>query len=74
MAKVYVVEPGTNIRQAIEHAITMARVSCTDIIIQMNEARFSVGPDTNVQKAINTYLEVLDKIQKTTEQLKQKRR
>lgn len=74
MAGLYIAKPGTNIRQAVEHAIMLARTGNTNIIVQMNEARFSVNPDTKVQNAIDTYLEVLDKIHKTKEQLKQKRR
>ena len=52
---------GTPIREAIEHAIRMARATGKDIIINMNDVQFCVNRDTNVQDAINTYMDALNK-------------
>ena len=69
--EIYNAKPLENVRQTIENAILMARAKACNVIVQMNGARFSVKPDTKLQEAINTYLEVLDKIRKTEQQLKQ---
>lgn len=53
--------PGTPIREAIEHAIRMARATGKDIIININDVQFCVNRDTNVQDAINTYMDALNK-------------
>ena len=67
----YIAEPGENIRIAIERAILMARALKTHVFITLNGARFCVSSDTTVQHAINTYLEVKNKMLKTEEILKQ---
>ena len=41
-------------------------------MIQMNDARFSVNADTQIQEAIDTYLEVKRKMFETEKKLKQK--
>lgn len=69
--QVYTPKPLMNLRQAIEHAIVLARASNSKIIVSMNEVRFSVGPDTPIQTAIDTYLEVQKKMFETKQQLKQ---
>ena len=65
----YKTTPGTNIRTAVENAIRMARATGKNIIIEMNNARFCVNRDTDVQTGINAYLAVQDKITKTQQQL-----
>ncbi len=70
--QVYTPKPFMNLREAIEHAIVLARASNSQIIISMNDVRFSVDPDTPIQTAIDTYLEVQKKMFETTKQLKQK--
>lgn len=61
MAYTYTPFPGTTIREAIENAIRMARATGKDIIINMNDVQFCVNRDTNVQDAINTYMNALNK-------------
>jgi len=68
----YTVTPGTNIHDAAEKAILIARAVNRTIIVTMNGARFCVYPDTKVQSAIDTYLEVKNKMHETEKQLKQK--
>lgn len=71
---IYTPKPGTNIREAIENAIKMARATGKEIIIKMNEARFSVNADTKVQDAIDAYLEAKRKMFETQQKLKQNKR
>ena len=61
MAYTYTPFPGTTIREAIEHAIRMARATGKDVNININDVQFSVNRDTNVQDAINTYMDALNK-------------
>ncbi len=61
MAYTYTPFPGTTIREAIENAIRMARATGKDVIINTNDVQFSVNRDTNVQDAINTYMDALNK-------------
>jgi hypothetical protein len=61
MAYTYTPFPGTTIREAIENAIRMARATGKDVIININDVQFSVNRDTNVQDAINTYMDALNK-------------
>ena len=70
----HIVEPGTGIRPAIEAAILEARALNRPIIIEMNDARFCVNPDTKIQGAIDTYLEVKKKMFETKQLLEQKTR
>ena len=58
----YNVTPGTGIRKAVEEAQTIARAVNKAVIVAMNGARFCIHPDTTVQKAIDTYLEVKNKM------------
>lgn len=68
----HVVEQVTNIRPAIESAILKARALNAPVIVEMNDARFCVYPDTKLQGAIDTYLEVKTKMFETEQLLKQK--
>ena len=68
----YTPKPLMNLREAIEDAIRVARATGNTIIISMNNVRFSVNADTQLQTAIDTYLEVQKKMFETTKQLKQK--
>ena len=61
MAYTYTPFPGTTIREAIENAIRMARATGKDVNININDVQFSVNRDTNVQDAINTYMDALNK-------------
>ena len=61
MAYTYTPFPGTTIREAIENAIRMARATGKDVIININDVQFSLNRDTNVQDAINTYMDALNK-------------
>jgi hypothetical protein len=61
MPYTYTPFPGTTIREAIENAIRMARATGKDVIININDVQFSVNRDTNVQDAINTYMDALNK-------------
>jgi hypothetical protein len=70
----YTPTPGTNIREAIENSIKMARATGKTIIVEMNSARFSVNGDTKTQDAIDAYLEVKRKMFETEKQLKQNKR
>ena len=67
----YTPKPLMNLRAAIEEAIRIARATGTTIIVNMNNVRFSVAPDTQIQDAIDTYLEVKNKMFETTKQLKE---
>ena len=67
----YTPQSWVSLNQAIENATKMARATGTKIIIQMNDARFCVGPDTRMQDAIDAYMEVKRKIFETEQQLKQ---
>ena len=58
----YAAEPRQSIREAVEEALRIARAINKTVIVRMDGARFGIHPDTTVQKAIDTYLEVLDKI------------
>ena len=69
---IYNVEDGTNIREAVERAILIARAKNAPTIVQFNGVRFCVNPDTNRQEAIDTYLEVKEKMFETEKLLKQK--
>ena len=71
-SEIYNVEPKTSFRKAIEQAILIARAKNAPIIVQMNSTRFSVNPDTKMQEAIDTYLEVKNKMFETEQKLKQK--
>ena len=53
MAYTYTPFPGTTIREAIEHAIRMARATGKDVNININDVQFSVNRDTN---AINVLI------------------
>jgi hypothetical protein len=68
----YNVETGTSIRTAVEKAIIMARAVNNTIIVNFNKARFAVNPDSQIQDAINTYMDVKNKMYETEQQLKQK--
>ena len=68
----YTPTKGTNLREAIENAVRMARATGKNIIIQINNARFSVDRDTKMQEAIDTYMDVKRKMYETEKQLKQK--
>lgn len=68
----YTVNPGTSINEAVERAILIARAVNRTLIVKMNGARFCVYPDTKVQDAIDTYLEVQNKMHETELALKQK--
>ena len=68
----YVVEPGTGIRPAIEAAILKARALNAPVIVEINSARFCVNPNTKIQGAIDTYLEVKKKMFETKQLLEQK--
>ena len=68
----YTVTPGTVINEAAERAIAIARAINKPVIVIMNGARFCVKPDTDVQKAIDTYLEVKNQIFETEKLLQQK--
>ena len=57
----YTPSTGKTIREAIEHAIRLACATGKDIIINMNDVQFCVNRDTNVQDAINTYMDALNK-------------
>jgi len=70
----YSVEPGTNIRVAIEDAIVLARANNAGVIVQMNGARFAVKPDTKLQDAIDDYLAVKKKMFETQQKLNQNKR
>lgn len=70
----YTPKPLMNLREAIEDAIRVARATGNTIIISMNNVRFSVNADTQLQTAIDTYLEVQKKMFETTKQLKQNKR
>ena len=70
----YMAKPSENINIAIERAVIMARALKTQVFITLNGARFCVSPDTTIQHAINTYLEIKDKMFKTEQLLKQKTR
>ena len=61
MAYTYTPFPGTTIREAIENAIRMARATGKDVIININDVQFCVNRDTNVQDAINTYMDALNR-------------
>ena len=69
---IYKPTPSTSLNTAIEMAIKMARATGKDVIIELNNVRFSVNRNTDVQTAINTYLTVQDKTTKIQQQLKQK--
>jgi len=69
----YIVK-GTSIRPAIETAILKARALNKPVIIEMNDARFCVNPNTTTQGAIDTYLEVKKKMFETKLFLEQKTR
>ena len=62
----------TNIRTAIEKALIMARATGKTTIVTLNGANFCVHPDTPLQKAIDVYLEVKNKMFETEQQLRQK--
>ena len=64
----------TNIRQGIEQAILIARALNSELIVQINGVRFGVNPDTKLQSAINTYLEIKNITFETEQQLTQKTR
>jgi len=68
----YDAKSGMAIRKAIECALLKARATNAPIIVTLNEARFAVSPDTKIQKAIDTYLEVKRKMFETEQQLKLK--
>ena len=68
---IYKPTPWTRLNTAIEMAIKMARATGKYIIIEINNTRFSVNRETDMQTAINTYLAVRDKITKTEQQLKE---
>jgi len=68
----YNAKSGASIREEIENAILKARAINDTIIVTLNDARFSVSPDTKLQKAISTYLEVKRKMFETEQLLKQK--
>ena len=68
----YKPQKGMNIREAVENASRMARATGATIFVEMNGARFSVGPDTQMQTAIDAYLEVKNKMFETEKKLKQK--
>jgi hypothetical protein len=63
--------PGTSITEAIENAIRMSRATGKDIVINLNDVHFSVNRETNVQDAINTYLDALNKRYNEKKQLQQ---
>ncbi len=67
----YNVPAGTNVRTAVENAIIMARATNNHVIVNLNNARFSVTCDTKVQNAIDAYLAVKRKMFETEQQLKQ---
>ncbi len=69
----YTVTPGTNINEAMERAIAIAHAINKTLIVIMNGARFCVNPDTTVQKAIDTYLEVKDQMFETEKLLQQQK-
>lgn len=68
---VYKPTPWTSLRHAIEMAINIACATGKNIIIEINNTRFAVNRNTDMQTAINTYLDVRDKITKIEQQLKQ---
>ena len=70
--QIYKAQSGTSIRKAIEDAILKARAIKDKVIVTLNDARFSVSPDTKIQNAIGTYLEVKRKMFETEQLLKQK--
>ena len=57
----YTPSTGKTIREAIEHAIRLACATGKDITININDVQFCVNRDTNVQDAINTYMDALNK-------------
>ena len=59
---IYKPTPWTSISKAIEDGMKMARATGKNIIIELNGTRFSVNRDTDFQSALDTYLEVKDKI------------
>ena len=67
----YTPQPWINLRQAIENATKMARATGKEIIIKINDTRFSVGPDTKMQDAIDAYMEAKRKMHETEQKLKQ---
>lgn len=67
----YIPFPGTNIRSAIENAIKMSRATGKDIYIKMNNALFCVNRDTQIQDALDLYLDALNKVKNTEQQLQQ---
>ena len=71
-SNIYKVEPGTNLRDAVEKAIYTARALKKDVIIEMNHARFVVGPDTGLQGGIDAYLTAQRKLFEEAQKLRQK--
>ena len=69
--QIYTPQSHINLREAIENATKMARATGKKIIIKINDARFSVGPDTKMQDAIDAYMEVKRKMHETEQKLKQ---
>lgn len=61
-----------NIRQTLERAIVMSRAGKSDVIVLLNNARFSVSSKTTLKEAFDTYLATLDKIYRAEKQAKQK--
>ena len=74
MVKEFIAKPNSNLRHNVEQAQVIARAMNSNIIIVMNNVRFSVGPDTKMQEAIDTYMEVKRKMFETEQKLKQKTR
>ena len=70
--QIYNAEPGTGIRAAVENAILTARATGATVIVTLNDARFCVYRNTKTQEAIDTYLEVKNKMFITEQILKQK--
>ena len=62
----------TNFRTAIEKGLIMSLATGKTTIIKLNGAQFCVHPDTKLQKAIDVYLEVKNKMFETEQLLKQK--
>ena len=65
---------GINIGAVVAKAIFTARAIGVNVIVTFNGARFCVTPDTTTQKAIDTYMEVKNKMVETEQQLNQKTR
>lgn len=62
MNNVYIAKKYESIREAIEHAQVISRVTKTKTTLNFNNVVLEISANTDMQKAIDSYLHILDRL------------